>query len=448
MIAVLTLSCGGNSPPPLVILIVFDALRADRLSQYDYPLDTSPGLAFLASRATVFRNAYAPSSYTTASTASIFTGQSPLRHGTLLQGARLREEHVTLTELLAQSGYHTRGISFNPVVSSETGFSQGFRDFLQRESGSPFNVYPDIEQGIEHLRSWLGEETRQPSYLYFQPMNTHGPYFVPREHVAALYGRPPLATFRYYDQPMAAILTGDIERRAEVTPEYLRSMNERYDTAVRYSTDRIGAFFEELERSGRFDEALIVVSADHGDELFEHGGFSHGYTLKEEVIRVPLIVKLPGQKRPALVTRRVSIMDIYPSVAQVVGAIPPHDIDGASLLHLIEGREDAVSGPAPALTLVADFLPRLKARGVIAGNHKLVAVEHSYDGAGRRVELHDLAQDPREELDRFAREPTLARELLSRLADDLAGFEAEALPDAEIAAGLDLEHLRALGYAR
>jgi arylsulfatase A-like enzyme len=442
----------GQTPPPLVVIVVFDALRADRLTQYGhagYESPISPGLERLVQRGTVFENAYAPASYTTASTASLFTGQLPVHHGSFRQGAVLQEELVTLTELAASRGYQTRGISFNPVIADSTQFTQGFDDFVEREKGSPFNLYPDIEQGLERMRAWLTETSRTPTYLYFQAMNTHGPYLVPRDQQAVLLGRNPLSDFRYYGQPMADILAGDLERRSEVTPRYLQSMNERYDTAVRYSTDRLGVFLHELEESGRFDDAMIVVTSDHGDELFEHGGFSHGYTLYEEVIRVPLIVKLPGQQGPSRVATRVSIMDIYPTVADVIGAEISHEIDGSSLVAMIkgevDGQETAVDHSIP---LLVEFSPRLRGRGVISGNHKYLRIDESYEGIQGGERLFDLASDPAERHDllesRDAEALSIARALseAQRMAARATGF-----PEAEVQTSLDAEHLRALGYA-
>ncbi len=273
-------------------------------------------------------------------------------------------------------------------------------------------------------------------------MNTHGPYLVPRASESVLFGRPARPEFRYYGQPMAAILAGDLARRSAVTPAYSSSAIERYDTAIRYSTDALGQLLDDLEEAGRLDDALVIVTADHGDEFFEHGGFSHGYTLHEEVIRVPLFVKLPGQRGARRVAQRVSILDIYPTIAEVVGVRVSHPIDGESLVPLIRGRADRQPRP---LQLVADFLPRLRARGFIEGDTKLLAIESRYDGPGRALRLYDLAADPREHQDLALRQPTRARTLAARLGGSwetlLPAAAADPVPE------LDRERLRALGYA-
>jgi arylsulfatase A-like enzyme len=430
------------APPPLVLLVVFDALRADHLSQYGYPLPTSPGLDRLAARSTLFRNVYAPTSYTTASTASLLTGQSPLRHGARLQGARLTDDAVTLAELLAARGYRAHGVSFNPVVADVTGFTQGFHEFVEREKGTPFNLYPDIADGLRVIRRWVAD-ARAPLFVYFQPMNTHGPYLVPPSARETLLGRAPDPSFRYYDPLMAAILGGDVARRSEVTPQYVHSGIERYDTAIRYSTDALGALLDELDAQGRLDDALVVVTADHGDEFFEHGGFSHGYTLHDEVVRVPLLMKLPGQRAAREVEARVSLLDVYPTIAEAVGAELTRGVEGRSLVRWALGEGEPE--PRDPLFLSADFSPRLVARGVLSGTQKFVVTSERYDGARGATELYDLASDPGEMHDLSTAQPARVRELAARLE------EAQALPAApasDVADGIDVEALRALGYAR
>jgi len=438
-------SQASRSGVPLVLVVVFDALRADHLSQYGYALPTSPGLDRLAETGSVFLHAYAPTSYTTASTASIVTGQSPLRHGTRRQGSRLDASVLTLAELVSAEGFTTRGISFNPVVAHATGFAQGFDDFVERERGSPFNLYPDIELGLERIRGWLAEPGTGPHFVYFQPMNTHGPYLVPEASQTVLLGRPPRAGFRYYDEPMKQILGGHIERRAEVTPDYVASASERYDTAIRYSTDALGAFLSELERADLYDDALIVVTADHGDELFEHGGFSHGYSLYEEVIHVPLIVKLPRQRSGRRIATRVSVMDVFATVADVVGARTPEAVEGRSLIPVAEGIGPDAEEP---LHLVVDFPPRLDAHGIIDGRHKLIAIDRNYEGARKKLRLYDLHADPDERSNLAQARPDLVDALLEKLGHGVRRYElASALPSAPVSDELDLERLRALGYA-
>ena len=245
---------------------------------------------------------------------------------------------------------------------------------------------------------------------------------------------------------MGEILGGAVGQRALVTPEYVASGIERYDTAIRYTTDQLGRFFAQLDSRGLFDDALIVVTADHGDEFFEHGGFSHGYSLYEEVVHVPLIVKLPGQREARRVASLATLMDVLPTLAEAVGVAPPEDLDGRSLLAALRGEASEAPEAEPALTFRVDFAPRLIGGGIAVGHHKLIAIEENYEGASQVLRLYDLAADPRERDDLAGREPELARRLLSRLAEENHAQLATAPPRAELATDLDRERLRALGY--
>jgi arylsulfatase A-like enzyme len=447
-LALLPLWLEGRQAPRHVFVFVFDALRADHLSQYGYPRDTSPGLEELAQASTLFESAYAPSSYTTASTASLFTGLSPARHGASRQGTRLDDAHETIAEVLGTQGYAARGLSFNPVVAHSTGFTQGFADFVEREKGSPFNLYPDIAEGLTRIRGWLDQHPEQQQLVYFQVMNTHGPYLVPESARTTLLGRAPEDDFQYYRAPMGDILAGDIGQRSAVTSHYVESAIERYDTAIRYATDQLGDFLEELRVRGLYDDALIVVTADHGDEFFEHGGFSHGYTLHEEVVRVPLLVKLPGQAQGRRVAQRVALMDVFPTLADAVGAAIPTDLDGRSLLPLLarDATPERESDARNPLHLSVEFPPRLIGRGLIEGRHKLIAIESNYEGAERELRLYDLHTDPGERQNLASRQPEIAQSMLTRLMAHARQEQQRAAPPAAAVDELDREHLRALGY--
>ena len=279
-------------------------------------------------------------------------------------------------------------------------------------------------------------------------MNTHGPYLVPESARATLLGRPPQDDFQYYRSPMGEILAGDIGRRSAVTSPYVESAVERYDTAIRYATDQLGAFLAELRERDLFDDALIVVTADHGDEFFEHGGFSHGYTLHEEVVHVPLLVKLPRQTQGRRVAQRVTLMDIHPTLAEAVGAAAPAALDGRSLLPLLVSRGTPTSGsePARALHLSAEFPPRLVGRGLIEGRYKLIAIESNYEGAERELRLYDLHTDPGERQNLSSRQPEIAQSMLTRLMAHARHERKVAAPPAAIVDDLDREQLRALGY--
>jgi len=427
---------------PHVVLIVVDTLRADHVTQYGYPRPTSRALARFDAQATRFERCYATSSWTTPSTASIVTGLSPLRHAAEARGSALSEEAITLAERLAAAGWETAGSSGNHNVTRTTGFAQGFRSFWDYQGES--DEYPDVARLLAPLEAWIPDRPVRPVFVYLQAMNVHGPYRVPEEHAADLLGTPPAATFEYSKGLMKRIMKrAELERRAEVDEAYLASHRDQYDTAVRYTLDRLAEFLARLDAKGVYDDALIVITGDHGEELYDHRGFGHGYTLHEEVLRVPLWIKLPRQRSGAVVSEWVSLEDLLPTILDLCGFDPPPSLDGRSLAPLLAG--------APAPPPRDPFLSRTRWPGrfvgsaVVAAPWKLVRIESNYEGLADELRLYHLEEDPREETDLAAEHPDVVARLSALLAER-EGAAVDALPKVNVTESLDLDVLEALGY--
>ena len=422
--------------------MVVDTLRADRLGEYGHARDTSGAMGRFFARATRFDAAYAPSSWTRPSVASLFSGLLPARHRAQIGGTnRLNRRIATLAEVLHQRGYATWGASHNVVVSEETGFAQGFDHFLGVE-GEVLD-YPDLSRMTEGARAWAGGAP-EPFLLYLQPMNVHGPYKAPEEVRERFLGRPPSFEFNYYDPLMSAISQGRLEARRGVGGSYLESLRDQYDSAVRYSMDQLATVLEALEARGVADRTLVVVTSDHGEELFDHGGFAHGYSLFEEVVRVPLFVRRPGQQQASVIADPVTLADLYPSILELAGFPPRHAVDGRSFLPLLEGSPEVEER-----SLVFDIRhpERCSARAIRRGRYKMILVESNYEGLENRAALFDLEADPQERRNLVAERPELARELAEELNARLAELEAGALPLPEEGDAVeDQERLKALGY--
>ena len=441
-------AAGCAAPPserPNVVLVVVDTLRADRLPEYGFELPTSGALAELFAASTRFECVRSTSSWTPPAVASIFTGVLPARLGIRGLGARrLPDAARSLAELLAARGWRTAGFSHNLLVTSKSRFDQGFERFSAFEGGD--QVYPDASEMVAEAVEWLDDESARPFFLYLQPMNVHGPYWVPPEHQRVLLGRDPGRAFPYLGPIHRAVMDGGPRRRELVSAEMVTGLHERYATAVRYTLDRLGEVVAELRRRGLYERSLIVVTSDHGEELYDHGGFSHGYTLHEEVVRVPLFVKLPGSARGRqAVTTPASLVDVAPTILELLGIEPPPGLDGRSLAAEIAGTAAAAAERELALEL--DEPRHGVARGLVAGRHKLIEVERDHQGRAGVKLLFDLAEDPAERTDVAAARPELAAELSRRLAAVFAGLHARALPGAApLEDETDPAALRALGY--
>ncbi len=448
-LAAFLLAC--SKPPhegrPSVILVVVDTLRADHLTQSGYPRPTSAALEPFAGRATRFTHAQAPSSWTAPSTASLLTGLSTARHGTTGFGSALSGEVVTLAELLRASGWRTAGFSFNPHVSRTTNFDQGFERF--EDYRGPWRDYPQFEEMVTGAKHWLAGRAEQPIFLYLHPMNVHGPYRVPEGRRDRLLGREPTPLFEYKKGHAHAVMArGEIGRRREVTEAYLESLKDQYDSAVLYTMETLGAFFDFLEEEGLYDPSLIVVTADHGEELFDHGGFIHGYSLHREVVSVPLLIKMPGSRSGAVVETRVSLMDLFPTIMEVSGVKIDHEVDGRSLVPLLKGGQGSFpeSGDRPFLYEVS-WPERCVARGILSGKYKLIEIERNYEGVRNALRLFDIEQDPFEKTDVSKALPEVAEELSVEMKARFEYDRGRALarpPNRRHE--MEEEKLRALGY--
>jgi arylsulfatase A-like enzyme len=439
-------ACGaGNEPRPHVVLIVVDTLRADHLSQYGYERDTSRALERFSAQATRFTNAYAPSSWTTPSTASLLTGILPRKHGADFRGAALSPEALTLAEILRAAGWDTAGVSFNHNVTRVTGFDQGFRRFRDHEGES--KDAPDIAEMLTTVSDWLPSAPDRPVFpvfLYLQPMNVHGPYRVPEARAAELLGEPPGGAFRYSKGLMDRIMKdGELQRRAEVDEAYRSSQRDQYDVAVRYTMDELGRLLERLRQRGLYDEALILVTADHGEELYDHLGFGHGFTLHREVLHVPLLVKMPGQQEARVVEEWTSLLDLLPTILEVAGVPAQSGGDGRSLLPLLSGAVPAAR--AGGFPLFETRWPsRFVGSALVAYPWKLIWIEGDYEGRTNQALLFDLAQDPLERQDLAAERPEVVQQLKRTLEERRAAAAAPLA--AGFAEGMDETVLRALGY--
>lgn len=426
---------------PHVILIVVDTLRADHLSHYGYPLDTAAGLDAFRDRSTLFRRAYSTAPWTAPSTASLLTGLSTAQHGMSEFGDVLDAEIDTLAEILAARGYETRAISFNPNIVPETGFDQGFEIFDSFD-GEP-TEYRDIVLMRRQVEGWITEKRDSPLFLYLQPMNVHGPYKVRTSRQSGLLGRPPSRDFEYYGSIMSGILRdGELALRSDHTPEMQRSLVEQYDSAIYYSSEELGKLFTALDRAGLFADSLVILTSDHGEELFEHGGFSHGYSLYQEVLHIPLYVHLPGQDEARSDDRLVSLLDILPTILDVINLEPRASLLGRSLLDESDDRDDC------ALVQQTGWRKRAIGSSILIGHEHLIELESGYDRSGAQTELYDLALDPFEERNRSQEAPGRVATLSAKLRDCIRRDteQRSAVEKRNALDKMDIDRLRALGY--
>jgi arylsulfatase A-like enzyme len=430
-------SCSGEPRARNLILISIDTLRADRLGCYGYGRPTTPFLDRAARAGVLFADATATSSWTYPSHASLFTGLYPGRNGATQLKQRLRADVSSLAEWLVARGFRAAGVVSSTLFLGY-GLERGFEALPYVDPGGP-----EPSQVTARALAWLAAVDRSRPFFYL----VH--YLDPHSDYASL---PEFeAPFR---EPYQGKATGRSDQLFQHVSGLLRfdaadarHLSNLYDAGVRQQDAELEELFAYLESSGLLADTLVVLTSDHGEEFLEHGQVMHGLSQYEESVRVPLILWGPGLPRGARVGAGVSLVDVMPTVLDVLGLPAPEGLDGRSLRPL---WEDPARVPTPrALFVEADLDPpgptaRTMVPGddlaVRRGGHKLVL-----DPATGASALYDLATDPLERADVSAAHPELVRELRA----ELERFRARR-PAAAAAPPLDEEDLRRLeelGYA-
>jgi arylsulfatase A-like enzyme len=451
----------GHKPKlasPNVFLITIDTLRADHLSCYGYDRPTTPALDALAHRGVMFRRHHAQSSWTRPSTATILSGLYPSVHGANQINEKLGDGVVTLAELAAQQGYRTAAFSANAVVSPLFGFDQGFDYFWSGEQ-FPFiqmtalyrilskfglsrfrfrfeeeQVSPDAHQLNQAALPWIEQNRDGSLFVYLHYMDPHSPYGPP-EYL--LPGPAPAKSRLYPPQDYPGSIF-PFAKAPDLEPREKQELLNLYDGAIRFCDREIGRLLERLEEMDLTQDAVVIVTADHGEEFFEHFGWEHGKSLYEEVLSVPLILYGPSRLPTGRVVDAVtSSVDIFPTVCQLLGTEVPYDVPGKRL---------TPGEPPPAAEEVFSEVMRsgFEVYSLLSAPYKIIDIRH---GPRKAVQLFDLETDPQEQDNLSPRDSVRSAELLSALQKEIAashrpGVAAEQVPmDTKT-----IEKLKALGY--
>jgi len=456
---------------PNLLLITIDALRADRLSCLGYSKRVSPHIDQLASEGTLFTQAIANGPRSPASFPSILASiyQSAGAERGIPQGA------TTLAEVLKKHGYATAGFcAGNVYISSYYGYQKGFdlfRDFLAFESGArspkrehvgrlaPLrrlvrqvlensgrydpafllfssalrgqkniadmarreDVYP-FEGGDklnEQAVAWLSRPLDGPFFLWLHYMDVHFPYLprVPRYRPPD-YGRFALSLvcllFKLYSYPRQVIV-------------------DLYNDRIRDMDEIIVQFLDWLKDQGLYEDTVIVLTADHGEEFREHGGWVHGAKLYDELLRVPLIMKGPGLARGAIVTRQIGLIDLAPTILDLLGIEERGEgFQGISFLpwlrdhqseppnRYVFSEEVHLGGRRPPLwnqDIKGDRLYRI--RSCRSEDWKYI-----WDEEGNKKELYHLRLDPKETRNLADSEPEMTRQFESIMREQFSGLDS------------------------
>ena len=418
----------GSSPPDVIIIVVADAVRADRVSCYGYAAKQTPHISALARDGVLYRDANVQTSWTKPSVATILTSLYPSTHQARSYTDILPDEVLTLPEILSVHGYDTVGFVTNYNLFPRFNFQQGFREYYALDGiesswhldGNKF--YHQAELMNRSVLPWLEANSggrRSPSggqrfFMYLHYMDPHRPYFL-----------HPYDGRGYYSEDLAL----------------LKEISDAYDGEIAYFDKHFGALIATLKRLGLYDEALIIFTSDHGEEFYEHQGWAHGKTLYQEITSVPLIIKYPGNAHAGTVDEGLAhSLDIAPTVLDVAGVEPPPAMRGVSLLL-------PADSPARNRAAVAETQQKGWAIALRTPRYKLIEVIDGNLRGRAPTQLYDLAADPGETMNLAATRPDVLARLRADLSQTLALAERAAVGGQQ--ADLDpafRERLRQLGY--
>lgn len=424
---------------PNVIVYLIDTLRADHLGCYGYNRNVSPHIDAFAETSTLFVNAQAQSPWTRASVASMLTGLLPQVHGANGDDDALSDSIVTLAELLAAAGYETAGYTANGNAARVAGIAQGFETFKYLRQLVEERTYARSSEVHEAVVSYLNHRKGgRPLFLWVHTIDPHAPYAPPE---------PFRTTFA---ESVAGQEVGSIDRIVALTTSgkapseaQIRDLTDLYDAEIAANDASFGALLQELRARGIYENSLIVVLSDHGEEFYDHGGWTHGKTLFAEMLDTPLIVKLPQQERGHRVEQIVDHVDLFPTVLDLVGVEVPGDIQGLSFLPFLSGDEALSTWDNRSIAHL-DLRGRL-GTSYLESSWKLIL--YSQGGAESFPELYDHRSDPHERTNLATERTTMARYLSTLLHNEessLTGMKSAKANPEELKAME--EELKALGY--
>jgi arylsulfatase A-like enzyme len=455
---------------PNVLLVIWDTVRADRESVYDYQRETTPFLRRFAENATLFKNAFAASDMTLSSSASLFTGMYASWHGAHFSrpspyGRPLPRPFQTIATVLRGQGYTTMaelancsylgpGYQLNqgyqlydvrtPVGSDAIDHGYYLRGPLQRLLSyvvSPGELDRRFRRGdaiTEDALQLLGAARGGgPFFLTLNYMDAHLPYLPPAPYDKLFPGKDPSLTFGKLEQLRREV----VQLRRRPNSAEMAHMISQYDGAIAFLDAEFQRLVTGLKQLGLYDSTLIVLTADHGEAQGERNLMEHGVSVYQDQVHVPLMVKYPQQTTAAVVTAPVSGIDVMPTILEAAGVGPVRPVQGRSLRQASESRLILSESFRSGLLVGWNSRFDREERSLVKGSAKLIQ-----STSGKR-ELYNLESDPKESTNLFRTEDPLSVELSRSLAELMASAPAVSTRSRPMDKE-SLDRLRGLGYVQ
>lgn len=304
--------CGSGHKKTNVILIVVDTLRADHMSCYGYDRHTTPNIDGFSKESLLFKNAFSAAPWTSPSIASLFTSFYPIVLDYEANIRHLDDTFLTMAEIFKENDYDTKGIIAHYLISNKLNFSQGFNSYDQDNLGGPNNV--SSQSITEKASAYLEDHKDNNFFLFLHYFDPHENYILHEDYdYDPDYGGP-----LYSGQP---IYKGVRDIASSLTQDDIEYLQALYDSEISYVDEYVGKLFDKLKELDLYENTLIIFTSDHGEEFCERENhwIGHTRTVYQELIHVPLIIKVPHQNNHKVIEQYVGLIDILPTLVKHLG---------------------------------------------------------------------------------------------------------------------------------
>jgi len=441
--------------PKNILLISLDTLRADHVGCYGYPRKTSPNIDLLAEDSAVFLNTYATSPWTLPSHVSLMTGLNCINHQVYNKEQKMDASILTLADVLREKGYFNGAITGGGFVKGSFGFNKGFDSY---RVGGNLNKPDSAHKIATASLSWIQRHRDRNFFLFVHTYQIHSPYVSPSPYNEyyladdAEYKSFSQSKFRFYQE----------ERYLPVTDKLRQNIVDLYDACIRYTDEvLIKLLIEKLKALGIYDNTMIILLSDHGEEFYEHKAWAHSHSVYNETIKVPLIIKFFDSGHAGTnITKFARLIDVMPTIIDELEMdYPDQYVDGETLNDLINrrntGEEERIFMAELETDPIDGMIPQKTA--INQGRNKLILNEENSPQSlayfshpppeVEKFEIYDLDSDPSENTNLSLSDPDFTRRLLNffeiRFIQKSEWSSTEAKNEAEIR-----EQLRALGYIK
>lgn len=412
----------ADGPSPFNLLLIgVDTVRADHLSAFGYGRDTTPHLKALADVGVRFSSTRSQAPWTLPSFSSIFTSMYPSAHGAGRGGhdewTPIDPSTTALAEVLARVGFETQGIVANGLISPHYGLDQGFEGYQYAWA------MESVERDAPSVANWVKDHGATPWFLFWHIMDPHLPYSTKAEDREAFTDEAYDGRFASRRNPSVPFQVLDPRpgRRwyvhegppppPDLTEADARFVSDYYDAELHETDAAIGGVLEALRQSGQWDRTIIAFVADHGEGLGDHGHYHHGYTLFDDQVHIPMILRIPGQHEGVEIDRPVAAIDLAPTILGAMGLPIPSSFQGVDRLAEDAPTDDAYVIEYPTYDSSAQ-------KGWVSGRFKYL-----HDPVFHTEALYDFVADPGELVDVKSEHP----DVVARARRELDAFRWENL---------------------